>query len=72
MKIEELDVIESVYELKIENRESLEKEILKKVKKGYDILFLCTIVNSWIAQNYKPNLKKIEVPLDIIKNYNKI
>lgn len=34
MKIEELDVIESVYELKIENRESLEKEILKRLKKA--------------------------------------
>ncbi|BAW32038.1 MAG TPA: hypothetical protein PLO64_03465 [Methanothermobacter sp.] len=64
--IEELDLIEKVYELKIENKKELEEEIVKKSNEGHDILFLCTIVNSWIAQNYKPG--EIKVPIDIIKN----
>ncbi|MEM4526042.1 MAG: hypothetical protein QXH54_06770 [Methanothermobacter sp.] len=66
MTIEELDLIEKVYELKIKNKKELAEEILKKSNEGHDILFLCTIVNSWIAQNYKPG--EIEVPLTIIKN----
>jgi len=66
MTIEELDLIEKVYELKIKNKDELAAEILKKSREGHDILFLCTIVNSWIAQNYKPG--EIKVPLDIIKD----
>ncbi|MBC7100656.1 hypothetical protein [Methanothermobacter tenebrarum] len=66
MTIDELDLIEKVYELKIKNKKELAEEILKKSNEGYDILFLCTIVNSWIAQNYKPG--EIKVPLTIIRN----
>jgi len=66
MTIDELDLIEKVYELKIKNKEELAEEILRKSNEGHDILFLCTIVNSWIAQNYKP--REIKVPLNIIKN----
>ncbi len=65
MKVEELDLIEEVYELKIKNKKELSEEILKKSEEGYDILLLCTVVNSWIAQNYKE--EEVEVPLNIIK-----
>ncbi len=67
MKVDELDVIEHVYEVKIKNKEALAKEIIKKSEEsGYDVLQLCTVVNSWIAQSHSSG--DVEVPLEIIKD----
>jgi hypothetical protein len=65
MKIDELDLIEVVHQIKIENKEELMAAILKKAEESeYDVLQLCSVVNLWIAQNKKDD--DVEIPVEII------
>lgn len=65
MKIDELDLIEVVHQIKIENKEELMAAILKKAEESeYDVLQLCSVVNLWIAQNKKDD--DVKIPVEII------
>jgi hypothetical protein len=69
MKIDELDLIEDVHQIKIKNKEELIHAILKKAETSeYDVLQLCSVINLWIAQNRADN--EVEIPIEIIKNFN--
>lgn len=65
MKIDELDLIEVVHQIKIRNKEEIIIAILKKAKRSeYNVLQLCSVVNLWIAQNMGDD--EVEIPLEII------
>jgi uncharacterized protein YehS (DUF1456 family) len=65
MKIDELDLIEVVHQVKIKNTEELIPAILKKADESeYDVLQLCSVVNLWIAQNKADD--EVEIPLEIL------
>jgi len=65
MKIDELDLIEDVHQIKITNKEELIQAILKKAEQSeYDILQLCSVINLWIAQNRMAD--KVEIPIEIV------
>ncbi|MGZ7136278.1 MAG: hypothetical protein ACXVHY_10415 [Methanobacterium sp.] len=65
MKIDELDLIEDVHQIKIKNKEDLIQAILKKAEiSEYDVLQLCSIINLWIAQNRAAD--EVEIPIEIV------
>lgn len=67
MKMDELDLIEEVHQVRINNKEELIKEILKKSEESeFDILKLCSVVNLYIAQSMVRS--EVEIPLRIIKD----
>ena len=52
MKIDKLDIIEEVHQIKIKNNDEIAQTILKKAETSeYDIIQLCSMINLWIAQN---------------------
>lgn len=66
MKIDELDLIEEVHQVRIKNKEELIREILKKTDESkYDVLQLCSVVNLYIAQTSARG--EVEIPLEIIR-----
>ena len=65
MKIDELDLIEDVHQIKIINKEELVDVILKKAEESeYDVLQLCSVINLWIAQSRAKG--DVEIPTEII------
>jgi len=67
MKIDELDLIEEVHQVRIKNKEELIREILKKSEESrYDVLQLCSVVNLYIAQSMVRG--EVEIPHRIIKD----
>ncbi|MGZ7068932.1 MAG: hypothetical protein ACXVHT_11555 [Methanobacterium sp.] len=65
MKIDELDLLEEVHQIKIKNKDELIEAILKKTETSkYDVLQLCSVVNLWIAQNKATG--EVEIPMEII------
>jgi hypothetical protein len=65
MKIDELDLIEDVHQIKIKKKEDLIQAILKKAEiSEYDVLQLCSFINLWIAQNRAAD--KVEIPIEIV------
>jgi hypothetical protein len=65
MKIDELDLIEDVHQIKIRNKEEIIQAILKKAETSeYDVLQLCSVINLWIAQNRAAG--EVEIPIEIV------
>jgi hypothetical protein len=65
MKIDELDLIEDVHQIKIKKKEDLIQAILKKAEiSEYDVLQLCSVINLWIAQNRAAD--EVEIPIEIV------
>lgn len=65
MKIDELDLIEEVHQIKIKNKEEIIQAILNKAEKSeYDVLQLCSVINLWIAQNRAAD--EVEIPIEIV------
>ena len=65
MKIDELDLIEDVHQIKLKNKEEIIQEILKKAEESeYDVLQLCSVINLWIAKNRATG--ELEIPIEII------
>lgn len=65
MRIDELDLIEEVHQIKIKNKEEIAQLILKKAEKSeYDVLQLCSMINLWIAQNKEGD--EVEIPPEVI------
>jgi hypothetical protein len=65
MKIDELDLIEDVHQIKLKNKEEIIQAILKKDEESeYDVLQLCSVINLWIAKNRASG--ELEIPIEII------
>ncbi len=69
-----LGVIESIYELRIENTEAVSELITGATVDAAMILRICTALNSWVAMNVNtqalppsPGGAGIELPLDVVK-----
>lgn len=60
-----LNVIETMYEIKIINVESVIEAITKKTLDENKILTICTSLNSWVAMNAV--LKgEVEIPMEVV------
>ena len=65
MKIDELDLIEDVHQIKLKNKEEIIQAILKKAEESeYDVIQLCSVINLWIAKNRATG--ELEIPIEII------
>lgn len=60
-----LNVIETVYELKITNLEAIIEAITEKTLDSNEILTICTGINTWVALN-APSGGHVEIPLDVV------
>ena len=60
-----LNVIETVYELKIVNLEAIIKAITEKTLDSNEILAICTGINTWVALNAATG-GEVEIPLDMV------
>ena len=60
-----LNVIESMYEIKITNVESVIEAIIEKTLDEQKILTICTALNSWVAMNVALR-GEVEIPMEVV------
>ena len=60
-----LNVIETMYEIKIINVESVIEAITKKTLDENKILTICTSLNSWVAMNTALR-GEVEIPMEVV------
>lgn len=60
-----LNVIETMYEIKIVNLEEVIEAILEKTLDENKILTICTALNSWVARNGAVK-REVEIPIEVV------
>jgi hypothetical protein len=60
-----LNVIETMYELKIVNRERVIEAVIGKTCDDNKILTICTALNSWVAMN-ATRTREVEIPVAVV------
>ncbi len=60
-----LNVIETVYEIKIVNLEEVIEAIIEKTLDENKILMICTALNSWVAMNGAV-MGEVEIPIEVV------
>ncbi len=60
-----LNVIETMYEIKIVNLEAVIEAILEKTLDENKILTICTALNSWVARNGAVK-SEVEIPMEVL------
>lgn len=60
-----LNVIETMYEIKIVNLEEVIEAILEKTLDENKILTICTALNSWVAMNGAVK-REVEIPIEVV------
>ncbi len=60
-----LNVIETMYEIKIVNLEAVIEAILEKTLDENKILTICTALNTWVAKNGAVK-REVEIPMEVV------
>nr|QNO56742.1 hypothetical protein HGIILDEE_00031 [Methanosarcinales archaeon ANME-1 ERB7] len=61
----QINVIETVYNIRITNLEEVIEAIIEKTRNVDKILTICTALNSWVAMNASPT-GVVEIPLELV------
>jgi mannose/fructose/N-acetylgalactosamine-specific phosphotransferase system component IIB len=59
-----LNVIETMYEIRITNLEEVIEAIIEKTLDEQKILTICTSLNSWVAMNVLGG--EVEIPMEVL------
>ena len=60
-----LNVIETMYEIRITNLEEVIEAIIEKTLDEQKILTICTALNSWVAMN-AALMGEVEIPMEVV------
>ena len=60
-----LNVIETMYEIRITNLEEVIEAIIEKTLDEQKILTICTSLNSWVAMNAALR-GEVEIPMEVV------
>ncbi|NQE45454.1 hypothetical protein C5S31_05480 [ANME-1 cluster archaeon GoMg2] len=61
----QINVIETVYGIRITNLEEVIAAIIEKTRNADKILTICTALNSWVAMNASPT-GVVEIPIELV------
>jgi hypothetical protein len=61
-----LNVIETMYELRIANLETVIETITEITMDEERILAICTALNSWVAMNPAVQGRAVEIPVEVV------